>query len=188
MDLLINALNKSKILKLKNSTELLKALCCDPKNPDCLERTCAACAGRVPEYTEFSNDVLVTYYEWKRVVKEITTGKGNVKKQQMTSKEKETGEPLKLIPKKQVVKAVEEADVVEREKKIPKDLKTFKGTLSVHQVIWDKYHKWTTMRSISCFLCDAGEICHHGKHLGFIDSKTTVPDSTHLDDYDVVIP
>lgn len=64
----------------------------------------------------------------------------------------------------------------------------FKGTLSVHQVIWDKFHRWTTMRSISCFLCDAGEICHHGKHLGFIENKKSVPDLSHVEDYDVVIP
>lgn len=81
-----------------------------------------------------------------------------------------------------VIKVVEEADVTEREKKIPKDLKSFKGTLTVHQVIWDIYEKYTTMRSISCFLCNAGEVCHHNKHLGFIENKKTVPDPSYLKD------
>lgn len=78
--------------------------------------------------------------------------------------------------------------MTEREKNIPKNLKPFKGTFSGHQVIWDKFQRFTIMRSISCFLCDAGEICHHNKHLGFIENQKNVQDPVLFEDYDVLIP
>ncbi|XP_046972969.1 uncharacterized protein LOC124539689 [Vanessa cardui] len=64
--------------------------------------------------------------------------------------------------------AVNETDVRMREQKIPSKLDTFKGTLKVHQVLWQLHCDRLTLRSSSCFKCTCGQICDHGKHLGFI--------------------
>lgn len=62
-----------------------------------------------------------------------------------------------------IVKIVEEKDIITKEKLIPFNLKPFKGTFSIYQVLWDKFVPRT-----SCFLCDVNEVCVHGKHLGSI--------------------
>ncbi|CAH0404768.1 unnamed protein product [Chilo suppressalis] len=83
-----------------------------------------------------------------------------------------------------IIKKVSEEEIIQREKLIPEQLKPFRGTLSVHQVLWDLFTPKITMRSMSCFLCDVGEICNHGKHLGYIINsnyainKNTITDVT----------
>ncbi|XP_046961868.1 uncharacterized protein LOC124531361 [Vanessa cardui] len=78
------------------------------------------------------------------------------------------------------IKSVSEEDIIQREKLIPESLKPFRGTLAVHQVLWDKFNPRITMRNMSCFLCDVGEICSHGKHLGFINNLS-VNQNTNID-------
>lgn len=69
-----------------------------------------------------------------------------------------------------IVKEVKEKDILTKEKLIPPNLKPFKGTFSVYQVLWDKFVPRTIFRSMSCFLCDVNEVCVHVKQLGSINN------------------
>lgn len=69
---------------------------------------------------------------------------------------------------------VTENAVKEKENLIPKNLKPFRGTLSVHQVLWDVFSTKLTLRKVSCFFCNIDERCVHGKHLGFYDISQNV--------------
>lgn len=67
-----------------------------------------------------------------------------------------------------IVEKVEEEDIVAKSNSIPKSLKPFKGTLLVHQVLWDKSNKTRiTLRKMSCTECSFLDICMHGKHLAY---------------------
>lgn len=66
-----------------------------------------------------------------------------------------------------IIKKIDEEDIIFRESLIPKTIKPFRGTVSVYQVLWEKSTSRTTVRNMSCFDCDASEICSHGKHVGF---------------------
>lgn len=69
-----------------------------------------------------------------------------------------------------IVKKIDREDVIFRESLIPKIMKPFRGTFSVYQVLWEKSTSKTTVRNMSCFDCEASEICSHGKHVGFIQN------------------
>ena len=69
-----------------------------------------------------------------------------------------------------IIKKIDEEDIIFRESLIPKTIKPFRGTVSVYQVLWEKSTSRTTVRNMSCFDCDASEICSHGKHVGFIQN------------------
>ncbi|CAG4942376.1 unnamed protein product [Parnassius apollo] len=71
-----------------------------------------------------------------------------------------------------IIKRVSEEDIIQREILIPEQLKPFRGTLSVHQVLWDIFKPKITMRNMSCFSYDAGEICSHGKHFDYINNMS----------------
>lgn len=60
---------------------------------------------------------------------------------------------------------VTEDEVVAKEAMLPKNLKPFKGTLNVHQVLWKQGQYNLVYRKASCFDCEY--ICIHDKHLGF---------------------
>ncbi|XP_047032108.1 uncharacterized protein LOC124638969 [Helicoverpa zea] len=84
---------------------------------------------------------------------------------------------------------VTEENIKDRERHLKTNLKPFSGTLSVHQVMWERYSNYLTFRKTSCFACEVGSVCEHGKHLGF--HKIPLPDdlkeSQHqLDDGGVV--
>ncbi|CAH2096342.1 unnamed protein product [Euphydryas editha] len=68
-----------------------------------------------------------------------------------------------------IIKIVKEDSIKKKETLIPKNLKPFRGTLSVHQVLWHTFSAKLTLRKQSCFLCDIDEHCVHGKHLGFYE-------------------
>nr|XP_037875642.1 uncharacterized protein LOC119630403 [Bombyx mori] len=68
-----------------------------------------------------------------------------------------------------VIKIVNEETIKQKENLLPKNLKPFRGTLSIHQVLWDILSERLTLRTVSCFLCDIDEQCIHGKHLGFYE-------------------
>ena len=74
---------------------------------------------------------------------------------------------------------VTENAIKEKENLIPKNLKPFRGTLSVHQVLWDLFSTKITLRKVSCFFCNIDERCVHGKHLGFYEILQNVKN----DDY-----
>lgn len=66
-----------------------------------------------------------------------------------------------------VVIPITEKEIKDKEKMIPNNLTTFKGTLGVHQVLWQKDIDTLTFRNASCFSCDVNIVCTHGRHLGF---------------------
>ncbi|CAG5042005.1 unnamed protein product [Parnassius apollo] len=80
-----------------------------------------------------------------------------------------------------IIKRVSEEDVIERERLIPEQLKQFRGSLSVHQVLWNMFKPKITVRNTGCFLCDAGEICSHAKHVGYINNMSA---TNQEDDFD----
>lgn len=59
--------------------------------------------------------------------------------------------------------------IKEIKKKIPSKLKTFKGTLSIHQFSWCKqFNTRIVLNELSCCECAAGEICSH-YHKGILE-------------------
>ena len=86
-----------------------------------------------------------------------------------------------------IIKKVSEEDIIQRERLIPEQLKPFRGTLSVHQVLWDMFKPKITLRNMSCFLCDAGGICSHGKHLGYINNTSVTNRTDDLDSHVVTL-
>lgn len=79
-------------------------------------------------------------------------------------------------------------NIIQIEKKIPDNLQTFRGTLAVHQVLWKRGIADITFRSASCFECNYGMICNHGKHLGFskLPSSDLMPPTAADEEY--VVP
>ncbi|XP_045775471.1 uncharacterized protein LOC123874272 [Maniola jurtina] len=63
------------------------------------------------------------------------------------------------------------------DKKIPQKTKTFKGTMSVHQVLWSSDNYRMTFRKLSCFFCQNGIECAHGYHLGYMN----IPDDNMIE-------
>lgn len=78
-------------------------------------------------------------------------------------------EVLKQNVENIIIITVKEDSIKEKERLLPKNLKPFRGTLSVHQILWHMLSQKLTLRKVSCFLCDVDEICIHGKHLGFYE-------------------
>ncbi|CAH0713855.1 unnamed protein product, partial [Brenthis ino] len=85
-----------------------------------------------------------------------------------------------------IIKRVTEEEIIQKKRLIPEKLKPFRGTLSVHQVLWDKFIPRITMRNASCFLCNVGDVCAHGKHLGYINSMPVIQNDN--ENIDFVIP
>ncbi|CAH0407069.1 unnamed protein product [Chilo suppressalis] len=74
---------------------------------------------------------------------------------------------LKLKIKNVELRMITYEDI--EDKKIPKTVKMFKGTMQVHQVLWSSSSLSMTFRKLSCFFCPNGCICTHGYHLGYMD-------------------
>ncbi|CAH0726839.1 unnamed protein product, partial [Brenthis ino] len=60
------------------------------------------------------------------------------------------------------------------DRKIPQNVNIFKGTMSVHQVLWSSNNLRMTFRKLSCFFCQNGIECSHGYHLGYMDVPQTI--------------
>lgn len=60
------------------------------------------------------------------------------------------------------IKKVEETDILLKSNLVPNNIKAFKGTFSVHQVVWEKSETKMILRKMSCFDCSAAQICVHG--------------------------
>lgn len=69
------------------------------------------------------------------------------------------------------IKRVEDYEIVEKDWLIPQDLKTFSGSMKVHQVIWRKSNNSKlALRALTCIepqCLNKLTACPHGKHLGF---------------------
>lgn len=89
MELLIKGLHKACIINVKTCEELLSKLCCDTRNPACLDRSCNTCLSNHLEYFNVS-DNNVSFYEWRKTTKQISLKNGTTKNQQLTEKIKNT--------------------------------------------------------------------------------------------------
>lgn len=79
---------------------------------------------------------------------------------------------LKTSIKNIKIEVVNETMITEKSNHLPQKLPSLKGTLSVHQVLWNIFcGSELTARKFSCFECKAGTTCEHGAHLDFF----TVP-------------
>ncbi|XP_060801831.1 uncharacterized protein LOC132904258 [Amyelois transitella] len=78
------------------------------------------------------------------------------------------------------IEVVEDYQITEKDWLLPKDLKTFAGTMKVHQVVWSKESgNRLALRHLSCVERECLNkivMCPHGKHLGFHDlTETQLP-------------
>ncbi|KAH9632276.1 hypothetical protein HF086_010201 [Spodoptera exigua] len=89
MELLLQGLHRACIVNVRTCEQLLSKLCCDSKNLDCLNRSCNTCSSNHLEYFNVSENN-VSFYEWRKTMKEITLKNGTKKKQQLTEKLKTT--------------------------------------------------------------------------------------------------
>ncbi|XP_043285777.1 uncharacterized protein [Venturia canescens] len=65
IQLLVTALNRSKILKVSSYQNLLNSICCDRHRESCVERTCEICSGKsIPFHEEFDDMLLIPYKQW----------------------------------------------------------------------------------------------------------------------------
>ncbi|KAL4720001.1 hypothetical protein ACJJTC_002381 [Scirpophaga incertulas] len=79
----------------------------------------------------------------------------------------------KLLKKKLtniIIKIITDDHILQKDPLLPSNLRPFKGTLQVHQAVWDHSKSSVALRKLSCTehtcLTNA-TYCHHGKHLGF---------------------
>lgn len=72
---------------------------------------------------------------------------------------------LKVLLKKVknvLIKVITPASIDEIDKHLPTDLKTFQGTMKVHQWIWQKSNKnWIFFNEMSCYDCPRNRPCVH---------------------------
>lgn len=64
MTLLTSRAKLLNIIKAKDPNDLLKELCCDVRNENCLERTCETCVNKSIQILEFEKDQKVKYEKW----------------------------------------------------------------------------------------------------------------------------
>lgn len=97
VDLLIKALQKSKITSEGSSTDVLNSLCCDPYNGNCLARSCDNCKEKTLIYKEFDNSEEIYYFEWV-IEKQNYRGKnGEQRLKTVTTKKKNRDKPRNII-------------------------------------------------------------------------------------------
>lgn len=56
---------KENIIEPKGPDALLKKLCCDVRNENCLERTCKCCVDKSVQVLESGKDEWVKYEKWR---------------------------------------------------------------------------------------------------------------------------
>ncbi|KAG6461401.1 hypothetical protein O3G_MSEX012609 [Manduca sexta] len=66
------------------------------------------------------------------------------------------------------INIVTEAEILTRT--FPIEIKSFKGTMSVHQVLWSAGCPRMYFRELSCIICSNDTICRHGYHIGCLDT------------------
>lgn len=62
------------------------------------------------------------------------------------------------------IRVVEEHEIREKEIHLPKNIAPFKGTMLVHQVLWNSESEFLEFRKLSCYEC-VDTICKHDKHM-----------------------
>ncbi|KAL4716134.1 hypothetical protein ACJJTC_013911 [Scirpophaga incertulas] len=113
---------------------------------------------RKTEKRKFSDTFVKNKEHFKKY--RITFGRdiGTLKDFWLVIKEKIKNVEIRIVSKKDI-----------EEKKTPRNLKSFKGTMSVHQVLWSANSLRMTFRKLSCFFCPNGVTCTHGYHLGYMN-------------------
>ncbi|PZC79421.1 hypothetical protein B5X24_HaOG216416 [Helicoverpa armigera] len=66
MDLLTESLKKNNFIKENSTSEVIKSMCCDIYNLECLQRKCATCKNRHVIYQEIDNSEKVVYWAWEK--------------------------------------------------------------------------------------------------------------------------
>ncbi|CAH2096721.1 unnamed protein product [Euphydryas editha] len=79
--------------------------------------------------------------------------------------------------KRRKIKKLKEHEIKLKELMLPKDIATFKGTMTVHQVVWAADSAYLEFRKQSCFEC-LDVACKHGKHMRFFKIYNTPIEST----------
>lgn len=64
MELLLSGLHKARVISERNASQLIKSLCCNEYNLDCLGRLCNSCKSKTVTYLKFSDSKTVVYYQW----------------------------------------------------------------------------------------------------------------------------
>lgn len=96
MDLLIASLKKNHIIKENSTTDVIKSICCDIYNLECLQRKCTTCKNRHLIYQEIDNSEKVLYWAWEKQKNSYT--KNGIEKTAITvEKVRHYVEPLILI-------------------------------------------------------------------------------------------
>ena len=69
---------------------------------------------------------------------------------------------LKEKSKNVLIETIDESDIDYYRNLIPKDLRTFEGTMQMHQFTWSKeFPRQIFFNSVSCYACAAGTKCSH---------------------------
>lgn len=97
MELLMTCLKSNKIIKENSITDVLKALCCNKDNIQCLQRTCIACIKNNLNYQEFNNEHNIVYWKWENQSKTYSNKNGVDKSTKAIQKVTHTEKPLDVI-------------------------------------------------------------------------------------------
>lgn len=65
MDLLTECLKKNNFIKENSTSDVIKSMCCDIYNLECLQRKCATCKNGPVIYQEIDNSEKVVYWAWE---------------------------------------------------------------------------------------------------------------------------
>ncbi|KAL0818993.1 hypothetical protein ABMA28_008280 [Loxostege sticticalis] len=96
MDLLIESLKRNRIIKENSVTDIIKSVCCDIYNLECLQRKCTICKNRHVIYQEIDNSKKVVYWAWEKQKNSYT--KNGIQKTSITvEKVRQQEDPLTLI-------------------------------------------------------------------------------------------
>lgn len=96
MELVVSAMKKNGLIAEKSAFEVLKTLCCDPRDLDCLSRKCNLCKNKNLNYQLFDNDKETYYWNWRRIKKNYKKD-GKEKVTIQTLKEKVVCRPKEMI-------------------------------------------------------------------------------------------
>lgn len=94
--LLVSALHRYKIIEPKDPTNLLKTICCDVYNTDCLFRDCINCGKKCVTFLDHDNSIEFYYWTWNSKTEKIVQN-GNEKMIRLVKKEKILTTPSEAI-------------------------------------------------------------------------------------------
>lgn len=87
MELLVSALKRANVINEISTSGVIKGICCNASNEQCLDRSCPNCTNKLLKYKEFRNDKIY-YYEWVADKKSYQS-KSCLKEANITTKKKQ---------------------------------------------------------------------------------------------------